>query len=52
MPARSWQQLSRLVLNEGLTPMLYADRANPDSNKVYRGIGYVEAGVVREMNQD
>jgi GNAT superfamily N-acetyltransferase len=42
-------QMSRMALDEGRTPMLYADMKNPDSNKVYRGIGYVEAGVVEEI---
>jgi GNAT superfamily N-acetyltransferase len=40
--------LSRMVLGEGLTPVLYADMENPHSNKVYRGIGFIEAGEVDE----
>lgn len=42
-------RLSAIVLKEGLTPMLYADMKNPDSNKVYRSIGYMEAGAVEEI---
>ncbi|GGH86363.1 GNAT family N-acetyltransferase [Saccharibacillus endophyticus] len=29
---------------EGITPVLYADCANPDSNGVYRKIGFKENG--------
>lgn len=29
--------------------MLYADVKNPDSNKVYKGIGFVEAGKIAEI---
>lgn len=43
-------QLSLRVQCEGLLPVLYADMDNPVSNKVYRGIGYVEAGAVREYD--
>ncbi len=42
-------QVSRMVSEEGLVPTLYADVENPDSNKVYRGIGYQDAGVIREI---
>jgi GNAT superfamily N-acetyltransferase len=42
-------QVSRMVSEEGLVPMLYADVKNPDSNKVYRVIGYLDAGVIREI---
>ena len=37
------------ILGEGLQPMLYADAANPISNKVYRNIGYIEAGRIDEI---
>lgn len=42
--------VSQLVLDEGLTPMLYADSEYPASNGVYRGIGYVEAGRADEYS--
>jgi len=42
-------QLSLLVQGEALTPVLYADIENPDSNKVYKSIGYLEAGAVEEI---
>lgn len=35
-------------LREGLTPMLYADSQNPNSNKVYRTIGFIHAGRLEE----
>lgn len=37
-------ELCAKLLHEGLTPMLYADKKNPDSNGVYRKVGFVEAG--------
>lgn len=37
-------ELCSLLLLEDLIPMLYADFKNPDSNKVYRKIGFVESG--------
>lgn len=36
--------LCHKILAEGLTPMLYADRANPVSNHVYRNIGFIACG--------
>lgn len=42
--------LSETVLTEGLTPMLYADKNNPDANKVYRSIGFVASGAIAEIN--
>lgn len=41
--------LSQTILADGKIPMLYADTANPDSNKVYRNIGYLECGKVRQL---
>jgi len=47
-------ELTRMLLREGLTPMLYADAANPGSNRIYRRIGYepldpiIEIGFRRE----
>jgi hypothetical protein len=41
--------LTRMLLGEGLTPMLYADAANPASNRVYRRIGYEPLGPVVEI---
>ncbi|GAB6927775.1 GNAT family N-acetyltransferase [Paenibacillus sp. JCM 10914] len=40
--------VSQRLLAAGLTPMLYADQANPHSNRVYRSIGYVSAGVISD----
>lgn len=39
-------ELSKQILDEGLIPMLYADIKNPDSNKVYKGIGFSECGKI------
>lgn len=41
--------LSRNIINEGRIPMLYADLLNPDSNKVYKSIGYIACGKVSEI---
>lgn len=41
--------LSEALLAEGLTPMLYADSGNPDSNGVYRSIGFEWAGRVADL---
>ena len=37
-------ELSSTLIKEGLTPMLYADIKNCDSNKVYKAIGFIESG--------
>ncbi|GAA0136302.1 GNAT family N-acetyltransferase [Paenibacillus sp. YSY-4.3] len=42
-------ELCFLLHEENLVPMLYADLKNPDSNKVYRKIGFVEAGKIAEF---
>lgn len=38
-----------MLLSEDLVPMLYADLKNPDSNKVYRNIGFVESGKIVDI---
>lgn len=42
--------VSQGILDEGLMPVLYADLANPASNKAYRNIGYIPAGQVDEYS--
>lgn len=37
------------MLERGITPVLYADAINPDSNKVYQSIGFVHAGTVADL---
>ncbi|WP_025697937.1 GNAT family N-acetyltransferase [Paenibacillus forsythiae] len=41
--------ISGYCIREGLTPMLYADVNNPDSNKVYRSIGFAGAGRIADI---
>jgi uncharacterized protein len=41
-------EICSMILSEGLIPMLYADSKNPDSNKVYRNIGFTECGRIDE----
>ena len=43
-------ELSRKLLAEGLTPLLFADVLTPASNKVYRSIGYKECGCIKELD--
>ncbi|WP_051287548.1 GNAT family N-acetyltransferase [Paenibacillus taiwanensis] len=38
-----------LLNKENLTPILYADTANPHSNKVYQGIGFKASGLVHAI---
>lgn len=38
-----------LLHSEKLVPMLNADLKNPDSNKVYRKVGFIEAGKIAEF---
>ncbi|ULO09242.1 GNAT family N-acetyltransferase [Paenibacillus sp. 19GGS1-52] len=45
-------ELCAQLLQEKLTPMLYADAKNPDSNKVYQSIGFVEAGRIADIKFD
>ncbi|WNS44422.1 GNAT family N-acetyltransferase [Paenibacillus sp. MMS20-IR301] len=42
-------ELCAQMLGRGITPMLYADAANPDSNKVYQSVGFVNAGTVADL---
>jgi predicted GNAT family acetyltransferase len=42
-------ELCSVLLSEDLVPMLYADLKNPDSNKVYRNIGFVERGKIVDI---
>ncbi|WP_340024510.1 GNAT family N-acetyltransferase [Paenibacillus sp. FSL K6-1096] len=37
------------LLSKGLTPMLYADAANPDSNKVYQSVGFRRTGSITDL---
>lgn len=38
-----------LIVQENRVPMLYADLTNPNSNKVYQNIGFVESGKVADV---
>ncbi|MCL6602466.1 MAG: hypothetical protein K6T94_06260 [Paenibacillus sp.] len=40
------------LLQENITPMLYADGKNPDSNKVYQSIGFIETGRIADIKFD
>lgn len=42
-------EICSLLESEKLEPMLYADLKNPDSNKVYQSIGFVERGKVVDI---
>lgn len=42
-------ELCSVLESEQLEPMLYADLKNPDSNKVYQNIGFVERGKVVDI---
>ncbi|WHY87211.1 GNAT family N-acetyltransferase [Neobacillus novalis] len=42
-------ELCRIIESEKLVPMLYADFKNPDSNKVYQNIGFLESGKIAEF---
>lgn len=41
--------LNRMILDEGLTPVLYADATNSSSNSVYKNCGYIETGILQEF---
>ncbi|UHA75489.1 GNAT family N-acetyltransferase [Paenibacillus sp. 481] len=41
--------LCTLILQQNLTPMLYADMSNPDSNNVYKKVGFVESGLIHDI---
>jgi hypothetical protein len=45
-------ELCSILESEGLMPMLYADLKNPDSNKVYKNIGFIEGGIVTDIKFD
>ncbi|KGE17894.1 GNAT family N-acetyltransferase [Paenibacillus wynnii] len=45
-------EICEMLLRENVTPMLYADAKNPDSNKVYQSIGFVEKGKMAEIKFD
>jgi predicted GNAT family acetyltransferase len=45
-------ELCARMLDKGITPVLYADSINPDSNKVYQSIGFVNAGRVADLRFD
>ncbi|MNJ58324.1 FR47-like protein [compost metagenome] len=42
-------EMCALLLSENLVPMLNADLKSPDSNKVYRKVGFIEAGKIAEF---
>ncbi|MNR60825.1 FR47-like protein [compost metagenome] len=42
-------ELCSILEGESLQPMLYADQGNPDSNRVYRNIGFMENGIVVDI---
>ncbi|ANA79999.1 GNAT family N-acetyltransferase [Paenibacillus glucanolyticus] len=42
-------ELGLVLRQDGLVPMLYADQANPDSNRVYRKIGFNRCGTIRDF---
>lgn len=41
--------LTKLILKEGRTPVLYTDSTYPASNKCYKKVGYVECGRLYEV---
>ena len=41
-------EMSRLLLEQGLLPLLYADASNPASNRAYQKIGFEQVGRVTE----
>ncbi|WP_199616322.1 GNAT family N-acetyltransferase [Paenibacillus alkalitolerans] len=42
-------ELCLILGQNGLVPMLYADLKNPNSNKIYKNIGFVEAGKIADI---
>lgn len=42
--------ISRELLAQGVTPMLYADARNPASNRAYRNVGFVPCGEITEFS--
>jgi len=45
-------ELCALLLQDHITPMLYADAKNPDSNKVYQSLGFIETGRILDIKFD
>lgn len=45
-------EVCSILIKEGLTPMLYADVTNDDSNKVYKTIGFIERGRIDSIAFD
>lgn len=45
-------ELCSRLLDQGITPMLYADAANPNSNKVYQSVGFKRTGSVADLRFD
>jgi len=43
-------QVCHIILKERRIPVLYADGANPNSNRVYRHIGFRESGRIQEID--
>jgi len=43
-------EVCHIILEEGLTPILYADGANPNSNRVYQQIGFEASGMIQEID--
>lgn len=44
--------ISSILIKEGLTPMLYADITNNNSNKVYKKVGFIERGRIDSIAFD
>ena len=44
-------QVTKLAVNEGLSPMLYTDADYPASNECYKKIGYVLRGSLCTIGQ-
>jgi uncharacterized protein len=42
-------KLCDILKEENLKPMLYADLKNPDSNKVYKNVGFIESGKIMDI---
>lgn len=43
-------ELCGLIMQKGLTPILFTDVKNPDSNKIYQNIGFIECGNIDEYH--
>jgi len=43
-------EVCHIIMEEGLTPILYADGANPNSNRVYQQIGFEVSGKIQEID--